>query len=101
MGDDSKFSYYLIKSLTRKALQEIPTGSWAISNVFEEDANGEKYPLFIEQIPFTNERQLIWEQLKEHKLTGKLLHVFEKLSDARSMFEYDYDHTDDGWRPEE
>lgn len=100
MGNDSKSAYYPVNRLTRKALQEIPTGSWAISNIFEEDANGERYPLFIEQIPFTNERQPIWEQLKELKLTGKLLHVFEKLADARTMFEYDYDYTDDGWRPE-
>ena len=101
MGDKSNSVYYTIKRMTHKALQEIPDGFWAISSICEEDAGGEIYPIFVEQIPFTNERLHIWERIKELDLSGRLIHVFKELTDARVMFDYDYDYTDSGWRPEE
>jgi CRISPR/Cas system-associated endonuclease/helicase Cas3 len=96
VGKHTKPVYHNIKRITRKALQEIPVGYWLISNSFEEDANGEMYPFFIRQMPFTNERQFIWEELKELKLTGQMAHAFEKIEDARVMFDYDYDGEDWG-----
>ena len=74
MGDKSNSVYYTIKRMTHKALQEIPDGFWAISSICEEDAGGEIYPIFVEQIPFTNERLHIWERIKELDLgIGRLI----------------------------